>query len=203
MKNNQELVEYLKNIGILKSPEIISAFNCIDRIDFVKPEDKSFAYEDVPLSIGYEQTISQPLTVGFMIEELEPKKGDTVLDIGSGSGWTTALLSHIVGEKGIVIGLELVSELIEFGRTNLQKYKLNQARIEKSEKGILGKPGEKFNRILVSASARKIPEDLIMQLENGGTLVIPVENSILKISKDSDRIVNIQEFPGFVFVPLL
>lgn len=203
MKTNQELMEHLKNIGILKTQEIISAFTSIDRADFVKPEDILVAYEDIPLSIGYGQTISQPFTVAFMLEELKPRKDDMVLDIGSGSGWTTALLAYIVGEKGIVTGLELIPELVEFGRLNLQKYELDNAKIEKSEKGVLGISEQKFDRILVSASADKIPEDLIMQLKPSGVLVVPVGNSVLKITKNDEETVNMQEFPGFAFVPLL
>jgi len=203
MKTNQELVEHLKNIGILKTSDIVSAFTSIDRADFVKPEDILIAYEDIPLSIGYGQTISQPFTVAFMLEELKPRKNNVVLDIGSGSGWTTALLAHIIGEEGKVFGLELIPELVEFGRINLQKYKLDNARIEKSESGVLGIPEQKFDRILVSASAGKVPEALITQLKPSGVLVVPVENSILRITKDNKDTVEIQEFPGFAFVPLL
>lgn len=203
MKTNQELVEHLKGIGVLKTPEIISAFESIDRADFIKSRDKSIAYEDIPLDIGYDQTISQPLTVAFMLEELGPKKGSSVLDIGSGSGWTTALLAHIVGESGEVVGLERIPELADFGRSNLQKYKLDQAKIEKAEKGVLGKPGQKFDRILVSASANKLPEELILQLKPNGILVVPVRSSIFKIAKSLEGVVSMQEFPGFVFVPLL
>ena len=203
MKTNQELVEHLKDIGILNTPEIISAFESIDRVDFIKSRDKPIAYEDIPLDIGYDQTISQPLTVAFMLEELEPQKGDSVLDIGSGSGWTTALLAHIVGKSGKVVGLEIVPELEDFGRSNIQKYKLNHVKIEKVEEGVLGKPGQKFDRILVSASAKKLPEELILQLKPNGILVVPVGNSIFKITKSLEEVVSMQEFPGFVFVPLL
>lgn len=203
MKTNQELVDHLKGIGVLKNPGIISAFESIDRADFTESRDKAIAYEDVPLDIGYDQTISQPLTVAFMLEELGPKKGDSVLDVGSGSGWTTALLAYIVGGGGKVVGLERISELVNFGRSNIQKYKLDQAKIERAEKGVLGKPGQKFDRILVSASARQLPEELVLQLKPNGTLVVPVGSSIFKITKSAEGVVSMQEFPGFVFVPLL
>ncbi|MBU0535319.1 protein-L-isoaspartate O-methyltransferase [Patescibacteria group bacterium] len=203
MKTNQELIEHLKSVGILKTPEIISAFEKADRVDFIKLRDKSIAYEDIPLDIGYDQTISQPLTVAFMLEELEPNKGDSVLDIGSGSGWTAALLAYIVGENGKVAGLEIIPELVDFGLSNIQKYKLDHVKIEEAERGVLGKPGQKFDRILVSASARKLPEELILQLKPNGTLVMPVGNSIFKITKSLEGVVSMQEFPGFVFVPLL
>jgi protein-L-isoaspartate(D-aspartate) O-methyltransferase len=203
MKTNKELVGHLKESGILKTPEIISAFESTDRADFIRMRDIPVAYEDVPLDIGHDQTISQPLTVAFMLEELGTKNGDSVLDLGSGSGWTTALLAHIVGESGKVAGLEIIPELVDFGQSNLEKYKLSHAKIEKSEKGVLGKPDQKFDRILVSASAEKLSEELILQLKAGGVLVVPVGISIFKISKSIKGEVSTQEFPGFAFVPLV
>jgi len=79
MNGNQKLVKYLEDTGILKTPEIISAFEEVDRADFVKLQDKTYAYENSPLSIGYGQTISQPLTVAFMLEKLKPKESDEIL----------------------------------------------------------------------------------------------------------------------------
>ncbi len=130
MRSNKELVEHLIKRGVLKTPKIIEAFKKIDRKDFVKEEFLEEAYFDTPLPIGFGQTISQPYTVAFMLELLEPKEGDTVLDIGSGSGWTTALLAYIVGNKGKVIGVERIKELVEFGKKNLAKYKFKNAHIE-------------------------------------------------------------------------
>ena len=92
-----DLIENLIKDGWLKSPKIIDAFKKIKRVDFLPEELKDSADLNTALPISYGQTISQPLVVAFMIEQLNPKEGDKVLDIGSGSGWTTALLSHIVG----------------------------------------------------------------------------------------------------------
>ena len=174
----------------------------IDRADFVRPIDLPNAYKDMALSIGHGQTISQPFTVAFMLEKLHPVEGDNVLDIGSGSGWTTALLAQIVGDDGQVTGLEIVPELVEFGRKNLQKYNFRNASIKQAENGVLGIPGEKFDRILVSAAATTLPEELTQQLKPGGTLVVPVRNSIFKITKSPNGGISLEEFPGFVFVPL-
>ena len=104
----EELVKNLKSSGVLKSPKIIEAFLKVDRKDFVPKDMKASAYLDQALSIGHSQTISQPYTVAFMLELLEPKEGDPstslraskIMDIGYGSGWASALLAHIVGERG-------------------------------------------------------------------------------------------------------
>lgn len=92
----KNLVEHLRNGGYLKTPKIIDAFLNIDRIDFVPENLKEDAYLNIPLPIGKGQTISQPLTVAFMLELLGPKYGDKILDVGAGSGWTSALLAYIV-----------------------------------------------------------------------------------------------------------
>ena len=125
MIDNQSLINHLINVGVLKTPEIIKAFYKIDRAFFVPKEFHDYAYEDYPLSIGYGATISQPYTVAFMLELLQPKKGEKILDVGSGSSWTTALLAHIVGIKGKIFGVEIVPELIKFAKDNLKKFKFS------------------------------------------------------------------------------
>ena len=116
------LINDLIQSRYLKTPEVIDAFKNIKRKDFLLPEDKDSAEINSPLSIGYGQTISQPLTVAFMLEALQPKKGDKVLDVGSGSGWTVALLSQIVGDAGKVYGIEKIKELEKFAESNVLKY---------------------------------------------------------------------------------
>jgi len=203
MYTMQELINAMIVSGTLRTPEIIDAFHTVDRKYFIPDSFSDYMYIDKPLPIGEAQTISQPSTVAFMLELLQPKKGDTVLDIGSGSGWTTALLCSIVGKEGSVLGLERVDLLVEKGRKNLSQFLFGeQCRIEKAGKA-LGIPGKKFDKILVSASAEKIPESLFDQLKTGGVLVIPVQHSIFRFEKISDREVKKEEYPGFVFVPLI
>jgi len=197
------LVDEMIVSGILWSPEIIDAFRAVDRKYFVPDSIIEHTYVDAPLSIGNNQTISQPSTVAFMLEHLAAQEGDTVLDIGSGSGWTTALLCHIAGKEGRVIGLERVDALVEQGKKNLSQFNLHShCRIKKAGES-LGLPGKKFDRILVSASADEIPEELFSQLNIGGVLVIPVGRSIFKFTKISEFEVEKEEFYGFVFVPLI
>lgn len=214
MSSQLELTKHLIQTGYLYSPRIISAFKKIDRADFIPEELTGQAYGNYPLPIGHDQTISQPLTVAFMLELLAPKRADKILDVGAGSGWTTALLAEIVGKEGQVLGTEIVKPLAQFGQKNLAKYHFAQARIVPSGK-ILGLPREApFDKILVSAAAQRLPATLLKQLTVGGRLVIPVESSIWKIEKIPASAqtpgrdgpaskVKKQEFPGFTFVPLI
>jgi len=199
----QELISAMIVSGALRTQEIIDAFVTVDRKYFIPDSFSGYRYIDKPLPIGEGQTISQPSTVAFMLERLQPQKGNTVLDIGSGSGWTSALLCSIVGEEGSVIGLERVEHLVETGRKNLSQFSFGEhCHIEKADQ-VLGMPGKKFDRILVSASAEEIPESLFDQLKTGGVLVIPVRNSIFRFEKISEYEVKKEEYPGFVFVPLI
>ncbi|TSC67192.1 MAG: hypothetical protein CEO19_327 [Parcubacteria group bacterium Gr01-1014_73] len=179
------------------------AFEKINRVDFIGPDYQAEADEDYPLPIGFGQTISQPFTVAFMLELLEPQKGDKVLDVGSGSGWTTALLAELVGDMGRVFGVEKIPELVSLGRKNLAKYNFPNAKIIQAG-AELGLPSEApFDKILVSAAAEKIPETLLYQLKAPGLLVLPVKDAIIQIKKDAAGKIFQKEFPGFVFVPLV
>lgn len=202
MTSNDDLVNHLINTGALYSSNITDAFLHVDRVDFVADPTFPDVYGDYPLQIGYAQTISQPTTVAMMLEMLSPHKGDKILDIGSGSGWTTALLGHIVTESGSVTGLERVGPLVEFGSKNLKKYGFKNVKIIQSGEN-LGIPGEKFDRILVSAAAEEFPQELIGQLKPGGKLVVPVRNSIYEVTKREDGRVDSIEHYGFSFVPLV
>ena len=200
------LIDYLIEQGYLETPRIISAFRKIKRIDFLPDNVKSMAEDNIPLPISFGQTISQPLTVAFMLELLQPQEGDKILDVGSGSGWTTALLSEIVGSKGKVYGLEIITQLRDFGEKKASKYNFVKSGIAQFilSDGSLGlKKHAPYDRILVSASAEKIPKELERQLKVGGILVIPVKESIWKITKKEGGKFERKEYPGFVFVPLI
>lgn len=198
-----DLIDSLVRRGYLQTDEIINAFRRIKRKDFVREQDKSYSEVDEPLPIGYGQTISQPLTVAFMIELLEPKRGDKILDVGSGSGWTTALLAEIVGD-GKVYGVEVVPELKEFGEKNVSKYNFVKKGVVEFVQGdgSKGLPEKApFDRILVSASAEEVPEELKEQLKDGGRMVIPVRDSVYLVERKGDKFKQ-KEFFGFRFVPL-
>jgi len=199
----EKLLNNLKDSHAIKTPSIIEAFRIIDRADFVAKEYLDEPYGDYPLPIGYGATISQPSTVAFMLELLQLQAGDKILDVGSGSGWTTALLAHIVGPEGKVIGVELIPELVLYGRENLKKYNFANAQIMQAQKEVFGFPDKApFDKILVSAAAETLPQTLVGQLKIGGRMVIPIESSVWRIDKKSEKEIDKKEFHGFAFVPL-
>ncbi len=192
--------------GILKTPEIIEAFKAIDRKDFVPEEYKSEAYINAPLAIGFNQTISQPYTVAFMIELLQPKSGDKIFEIGFGSGWQTALLAEIIGKSGKIFAVERIKKLFEFGAKNISTYNFIKKGIVKTILGDATKGLKKyapFDKIIAAASGDKVPEMWLKELKIGGRLVIPVQESIWLYIKKSAKEFEKTRYPGFVFVPLI
>lgn len=191
--DQKQLVRYLVFSGALRTPAIIAAFKRVDRADFVPEEYRSEAYEDYPLPIGFGQTISQPTTVAFMIELLDPRPGHIVLDIGAGSGWTSAILASLVGNAGYVTGTEVLPELVTYGRKNLAKYPfLNVSIIQARQE--LGIARNRFDRILVSAGATRFPDELLDQLSPEGKMVIPVGDSLFLCEKDAEGHVSSRRF---------
>ena len=201
MDSHHQLSVYLQRRGVLVSPLLIESFNTIDRKDFVPSSMRDEAYEDYPLFIGAGQTISQPYTVAFMLELLELKESDTVLDIGCGSGWTTALLAQTAG-SGFVTGIERIPQLLDLARNNLKKYHFANIKLKIAGK-TLGIPEETFDKILVSAAAEELPLELVRQLNPGGIMVIPIQNEIAVIYKHEDGSFQQNDFYGFRFVPLI
>jgi len=200
------LIESLIKEGWLKTPGIVEAFKTIKRVDFLPPELKNLAELNEALPIGYGQTISQPLVVAFMLEKLSPKKGDRILDIGSGSGWTSALLAQIVGKKGKIFSLEIIPELKKRGEKNVAKYNFIRKGIVEyiCADGHNGyKKGAPFDKILISAEVRTFSKAWEKQLKPKGRIVLPIHNSIWLLVKKSEGGFKKKEYPGFVFVPLV
>ena len=183
--------------------EVAKAFRAVRREDYLPPEQIGMADLDTPLPIGFGQTNSQPMTVRLMLEWLEVEPGSKILDVGSGSGWTTALLAKLTGPKGKVYAVEIVPELVDFGRDNCQRAGVVNAEFHQAGKK-LGLPKfAPYDRILVSAEASRLPEELLGQLISGGKLVVPVKTDILEVEKLPGGQTDIFIHPGFVFVPLL
>lgn len=173
------------------------------RAGFLPKSQRSKAGYDGPLEIGHGQTNSQPHTVDAMLRLLDVQPGHRVLDVGSGSGWTTARLAHLVGAQGRVYGVELVPELVEMGAANLCATNQPWASIRQASAGVLGLPElAPFDRILVSAVPSELPQELVAQLADGGVMVIPVNGTMLRVVRRAEG-PQITEHGAYRFVPLL
>ncbi|OGF50315.1 protein-L-isoaspartate O-methyltransferase [Candidatus Giovannonibacteria bacterium RIFCSPLOWO2_12_FULL_44_25] len=205
-----DLADMLIKKGVLKNPRLIEAFQAVDRKYFVPKELKSHAYIDEPLSIGEGQTISQPWTVAFMLELLDPIPGDNIMEIGYGSGWQTALLAATGAN---VYAIERVPKLCEFGKRNFEEFFKRGRGFYFSARffcqdGTLGLPeiAKKiggFDKIIVAAAGEKLPEAWKNQLKIGGKIVAPIAHSIFEFIKNPDGSFNEREHRGFAFVPLV
>ncbi len=209
MKN---LTEELIGDEYLRTPEIIQAFREVNRTDFLFPKSEGHkkleqdSEINAPLPILAGQTNSQPLTVAFMLELLQPQLGNKVLDVGSGSGWTSCLLAHLVGDKGRVIAIERLKEVKEFGEENASRYGFDNLEFVYGD-GTKGyKKHAPYDRIQVAAAAKLIPQALKDQLAPNGRLVIPVGKNmqdIVLLIKDQKGNFSEKRYPGFAFVPLI
>ena len=167
----QRMVEQqLKPRGI-KDERVLAAMAKVPREEFVAADARPSAYEDGPLPIGYDQTISQPYVVAFMTEQLRPKRSDRVLEIGSGSGYQAAILGELVAE---VYTIEIVEPLAKSAEATLQRLGYSNVHIKVGD-GYKGWPEEApFDAIIVTCAPEKVPQPLVDQLKDGGRMVIPV-----------------------------
>lgn len=199
----KKLIDDLVKIGYLKTPCIIKAFRRFERKYFVPESLQKYANENRPLPIGEDQTISQPLTVAFMLELLQPESGHKVLEIGGGSGWLTAILSDIVGDSGKIITFEIVDSLAEFGKQNLERFSLKNVEYQHKDFSKGYAKEAPYDRIISGASFKQIPMGLKKQLVAGGILVAPTQkDDIRKITRVTEDRFEEAIFPGFAFVPI-
>jgi protein-L-isoaspartate(D-aspartate) O-methyltransferase len=174
----------------------------VPRARFLPRASTGRASYDGPLQIGRGQTCSQPRTVAAMLELLAVEHGHRVLDVGAGSGWTTALLAHLTGPEGAVLGIELEPDLVAFGSANLGRTAYGWASVRQAAPGVLGLPElAPYDRVLVSARARELPTALVEQLDEGGRIVVPVNGTmLLGLRRDGD--LEVTEHGSYRFVPL-
>jgi len=162
--------QHIENRGI-DDPKVLGAMRKVPRHLFVSQGFRDIAYEDYPLPIGEEQTISQPFIIAKMTQALELKPGDSVLEIGAGSGYQAAILSEIVSR---VYTVERIESLLLKTQKLLKNLGYNNITTKLCD-GTTGWPDKSlFDAIIVTAAAPQIPEDLLSQLSENGRMVIPV-----------------------------
>ena len=203
-KNNDELIQELKENGITNK-DILTAIKKVPRELFVNEFSKQWSYENKPLPVECEQTISQPYVVAYMIQCLKIKKTDKILEIGTGTGYQTAIISHLCQK---VYTIEIFNKLFQHAKTNIDKLKIKNV-IYKLGNGINGWD-EKilFDAIIVSAASKKIPPKLLNNLKIHGNLIIPkkypLENQkLILIKKTGKNSFDQKELFDVRFVPLL
>jgi protein-L-isoaspartate(D-aspartate) O-methyltransferase len=167
----QRMVDrHLKFRGI-KDERVLAAMAKVPREEFIPVDARAYAYEDGPLPIGYDQTISQPYIVAFMTEQLRPKSSDRVLEIGSGSGYQAAILAELVAD---VYTIDIVEPLAKTAEATLQRLGYKNVHVKVGD-GYKGWPEEApFDAVIVTCAPEKVPQPLVDQLKEGGRMVIPV-----------------------------
>jgi protein-L-isoaspartate(D-aspartate) O-methyltransferase len=199
--NKTQLLQFLEQRGF--SEEILYAFSKVKRENFIPSKLEEHAYDNNPLLIGEGQTISEPYTIGVMLSLLELKRGQKVLEIGSGCGYVLTLISKITNGK--VFGIEIVKELVEKSKKNLKNYKNIKVYNRDGSKGL--QEYSLFDRILISAGRKEIPKKLVSQLKDNGIIVAPIgsryEQSLIAFKKIKNKLKIKKQIPGFIFVPFV
>lgn len=184
------------------SKELLKAFDSVPREKFILPQFLDDAYGDYPLPINYEQTISQPTTVMMMIDWMELKKTDKVLEVGAGSGYCAAIMSKLCKK---VITTEMVPQLADFAKKNLEKAGIENAEVVEWDGSQGYEKQAPYDRIMVTAGCPSIPKPLIDQLKDSGILIAPVESFLsqvmVRIRKDKGKLEK-EKLGAFSFVPL-
>ncbi len=202
----KKLVDSLVRRGYISKPEVISAMLRVPRHFFLPKEIESYAYNDCPQKIGFNQTISAPHMVGIMVEKLDLAPGQKVLEVGGGSGYHACVAAQILGGKGHIYSIEYVKELVEIGRENIKKCGLEDIVNIFHGDGSLGLPEHApYDRIFVTCASPEVPEPLLEQLKDKGKLLIPAGSkyyqTLIYCEKKGKKITR-KDYGGCVFVPL-
>jgi len=201
----EAMVERQLRLRGIREPEILDAFRAVPREAFVSPAYAHIAYGDHPLPIEAQQTISQPYIVGLMIQAAAIKSGDTVLEVGSGSGYAAAVISRIAAK---VVGIERQHELAEVSRERLARLGFDNVEIVEGD-GTVGWPeSAPYDAILAAASGSHVPQSLIDQLKRDGTLVMPLGGQgwvqkLVRVSRQADGSLSNEDLGAVRFVPLI
>jgi protein-L-isoaspartate(D-aspartate) O-methyltransferase len=188
----------------VEDERVLDAFREVPREFFVAPGLEDSAYTDAPMPIGESQTISQPFVVALMVEALQVRKGNRVLEVGAGSGYAAAILSRLASE---VYAIERHPSLAREARERIEQLGYENVKLRAGD-GTLGWPeAAPFDAILVSAGGPDVPPALLDQLAPGGRMVIPVgtsrEQELVRITKSADGRLRTESLGPVVFVPLI
>jgi protein-L-isoaspartate(D-aspartate) O-methyltransferase len=196
-----ELISHLRTE--IRDERVLAAMARIPRERFVPPEEQHLAYEDRPLPIGYDQTISQPLIIAIMTEALELTGSEKVLEVGTGSGYQAAILAELARH---VITTERLLPLAESAKRALDSLGYTNIEVHLAEETLGWLKGAPYNAIIVTAGAPRVPADLLAQLAIGGRLVIPVGSryvqELYKITKQRRKNI-VENLGGCRFVSLI
>ena len=203
LKQNQMIKYQLKRRDI-KDEKVLKAFEKVPRHEFVGSFYKNVAYEDQPLLIGEGQTISQPYIVALMSEALDIKWEDKVLEIGTGSGFQAAILSHLAKE---IHTIENVEPLYHKAKRNIESQEIDNVHVVLGD-GKEGLPEKApFDKIIVTAATNEVPTELLNQLKVGGRMIIPLgsrlNQELTLITKRENRNCKRENIALCRFVPLM
>lgn len=215
------LVDYLIKQNWLQTPRIIKAFRMINRADFLPAEFKDYAEMNQVFPIGWGKNISQPLISAFMLEKLQPRNGENILEIGAGSGWVTALLAEIISQpsdnpkvvsrRGKIIALEAISDLKNLAQKNVSKYGFVEKNLVEffCADGVKGYPlidkrtdlPLGFDSIVSFASLKELPGAWKSQVKVGGSIVAFIGSSVWQLVKTGEDKFDEIEYPALMFMP--
>lgn len=205
MDQKTGLINFWKDNFRFRMSEL-KAFSEINRENFIPENLRDAAYQDMPLPLLRGKTISQPTTVMLMTHALELQNGEKVFEIGTGSGYQSAIIAKIVGPKGKVITMEVVPELVHFAKQNLRRAKISNVTVYEDD-GSNGMPSEApFDKMIITAACKEFPKPLLDQLKPEGIIVGPVgnryEQEMVRGIKDKNGHLELEFLGQFLFTPM-
>ena len=205
MYQKTDLMKFWKENFGFKSIEL-TAFEQIDRKEFIPEDMKNAAYQDMPLPLLRGKTISQPTTVMIMTHALELEPGEKIFEVGTGSGYQAAIIAGIVGPKGKVITTEVVPELVSFAKKNLRNAGISNVSVFEEDGSNGMKSEAPFDKIIITAACKEFPKPLIEQLKPNGIIVGPVgsqqEQEMVRGIKDKNGHLELEFLGPFLFTPM-
>jgi protein-L-isoaspartate(D-aspartate) O-methyltransferase len=204
-QEKERLVLNLRRQGYIKTERVKQAFLMVPREEFLPDSLKNYAYEDIPLDIGQDQTISAPHMVAIMCESLDIKDDQKILEIGTGSGYHAAIVAQLVGETGHVYTIERFESLAEKAKKNIKRIGCSNVIVEVGDGSCGLSLYQPYDRIYVTCAAPYVPQPLIDQLQDFGKLLVPIGDMYCELTlleKVKGKLVT-HHLGGCLFVPLV